>query len=226
MEQKIDFKKYIFTLLITLSIFGTVIYISNYFGEKKLSEIKNIQDKIAIDILSSETQFALLEESSCKDIRKDTGLSGELSALEEKLARTEKDRGDDQEFMSIKRYYTLLQIKDYLLMKKISEKCKTNPVSILYFYSSEEECGDCQKEGFVLTEMRDRYPLLRVYSFDYNLDVGALKTLISSNKLSGDFPILVINEKPYYGFKNIEELETIIPQTKIWKEAQKTSSKP
>lgn len=217
MEHRIDWKKYIFTLLITVAIFATAIYLSNYFGQKKIEELKGIQNQIAIDILSSETQFSLLEESSCKDI-KGNALSTELSALEEKLSSTEQDRGsDDQEVMSVKRYYTLLQIKDYLLMKKINEKCKTSPVSIIYFYSNKGDCKDCEKEGYVLTQLRQDYPDIRVYAFDYNLDVGALQTLISINKIKKEFPALIINEDVYYGFQNIEDLEKNIPQLEVWK---------
>ena len=217
-HNKIDFKKYIFTLLITAVIFATAIYISNYFGGKKLAEIKKIQDKISIDILSSETQFALLEDYSCKNIKATTTLSSELGALEEKLSITENEMGaDDEEVLAIKRYYTLLQIKDYLLMKKISEKCKTSPVFIIYFYSNKKDCPDCQKEGYVLTQMRQDYPELRVYAFDYDLDLSALQTLISINKVKSEFPALVIGENTYYGFQSIENLEKNIPQIEIWK---------
>lgn len=227
-NNQIDFKKYILVLLITGSIFGTAIYISNYLGEKKIAEIKNIQDKIAIDILSSETQFALLEDSSCQDISSNS-LSDELSALEERLSSTEKDRGDDdKDIVSIKKYYSLLQIKDYLLMKKIAEKCKTSPASIIYFYSNNGECKDCQKMGYILTKMREDYPKLRVYAFDYNLEVGALKTLINIHNIKNNMPALIINDKVYYGFQNTEDLEKKIPQIKIWKlevEKNATSSK-
>jgi hypothetical protein len=219
-NNQIDFKKYIFVFLITGAIFATAIYLSNFFGQKKIEEIKNIQDKIAVDILSSETQFSLLEDSSCKDfgVSAQGALSSELSALEEKLSLTEEQRGqDDKDIVSIKRYYTLLQIKDYLLMKKIAEKCKTAPVFILYFYSNNGDCPDCQKEGFVLTRMREEYPDLRVYAFDYNLDVSALKTLIKINKVEKNFPALIINENIYYGFKGVDDLENMIPQVKKWK---------
>ncbi len=224
-HNNIDFKKYILVLLMTGSIFATAIYISNYLGEKKIAEIKNIQDKISIDILSSETQFALLEDSSCEDIGTNS-LSDELSVLEERLSSTEKDRGDDDKtIIAVKKYYTLLQIKDYLLMKKIAEKCKTKPASIIYFYSNSGECQDCQKMGYVLTKMREDYPKLRVYAFDYNLDVGALKTLIAIHNIKNQMPALIINDKVYYGFQNVEDLEKKIPQTKIWKlESEKNAS--
>ncbi len=212
MQNSISWKKYIFSFIITAIIFATALMLSNYFSKKKLDEIKSIQDKIAIDILSSETQFSLLEESSCKDIGTGT-LSTELGSLEDKLAYTENQRGhDDAEVQSLKRYYSLLEIKDYLLMTKINEKCKNSPISIIYFYSTDDNCSDCEKEGYVLTHLRETYPDLRVYSFDYDLDLTAVKTLISINKVKKDLPALIIKENTYYGFKNIEDLEKILPE--------------
>ncbi len=212
MDKNIDYKKYLFSFLITSAIFITAIYLSNYFGQKKIEEIRNIQDKISIDILSSETQFALLEESSCEDFG--TGsLSKELSELETKLSYTENQRGaDDPEVQTLKKYYSLLEIKDYLLMNKISEKCKKTPLSIIYFYSNSENCKECEDEGYVLTRLREIYPELRVYSFDYDMDLSAIKTLISIYKVKNELPALVIKNKVHYGFKNIEDIEEIMPE--------------
>ncbi|TSC69999.1 MAG: Uncharacterized protein CEO12_622 [Parcubacteria group bacterium Gr01-1014_46] len=212
MKNNIDYRKYVFSFVITALIFATAIYLSNYFGQKKIDEIRNIQDKISIDILSSETQFSLLEQSSCKDIG--TGsLSTELSSLEAKLTYTENQRGtEDPEVQTLKRYYSLLEIKDYLLMNKISEKCKKTPLSIIYFYSNNDNCEDCEREGFVLTRLRETYPELRVYSFDYDMDLSAVKTLISINKVKNELPAIVIKGEVYYGFQSIEELEKAVPE--------------
>ena len=75
-------------------------------------------DKISLDILSSETQFSLLTESSCKSIGDNT-LSFEVGQLGSKLAYMEEKVGSDNpDFINLKTYYSLLEIKDYLLMKK------------------------------------------------------------------------------------------------------------
>lgn len=223
-HNEINWKKYTLTFIITLAIFATALYASNYFSEKRLAEVKSIQDKIAIDILSSETQFSLLEASSCKFVST-TSLSSELSSLEEKLSITEEERGaDDSEVQAVKRYYSLLQIKDYLLMKKIAEKCKTSPLSIVYFYSNTGDCPDCEKEGYVLTRIRQDYPQVRVYAFDYNLDLSALQTLISINKIENKLPALMINEDLYYGFQDVADLEENIPELKALKAALTASS--
>jgi hypothetical protein len=164
--------------------------------------------------LSSETQFSLLEESSCKDIG--TGsLSTELGTLEDKLSYTEKERGEnDAEVQTLKKYYFLLEIKDYLLMNKISQKCKKTPISIIYFYSLDDKCTDCEKEGYVLTRLREKYPDLRVYSFDYNADLSAVKTLISINKIKDEMPAIIIKDNVYYGFQSIEDIEKAVPELK------------
>src|SRR3989344_5741043 len=84
MSNNIDWKKYFIVFLITVTLFLSASYVSNYFGNQKIDQLKQIQDKISIDILSSETQFSLLSELSCKNIS-DSILSGELGELGRKL---------------------------------------------------------------------------------------------------------------------------------------------
>ncbi len=227
MHRTIDWKKYIFTFIITATIFGSSLYVANYINEKKLAELRDIQDKISIDILSSETQFALLEDSLCKDVSATT-LSSELGSLEQKLSFTEQERGaDDEEVQTLKKYYFLLEIKDLILLNKISEKCGKTPLSIIYFYSTKTECPECEKMGYVLTKLRERYPDVRIYSFDYNMDLSALQTLIKTKKIDDSTPALYIptQEKTYYGFQTIEEIEKNIPALQKLKTEKATSTR-
>src|SRR3989344_7021254 len=122
-QRSIDWKKYLIVFLLTIFLFLTANYLSNYFGNKKIEQLKSIQDKIAIDILSSETQFSLLSELSCKNIS-DSAFSGELGELGRKLEWRQTNLGATNEVSVLKKYYALLQIKDYLLTKRISERCK------------------------------------------------------------------------------------------------------
>jgi hypothetical protein len=217
--MEVNWKKYTYTFLITAIIFLTAIYISNYFNQKKINEIKDIESRISVDILASETQFSLLSELSCREISSNL-LSKELATLGDKLSYTEENRGSDNiEVLNLKKYYSLLQIKDFILMQKIKERCgassPTGRLSLIYFYSNiKNECPDCQKEGFVLTRLRQDYPELRVYAFDYNLDLSALQTLISIYNIEDNQPALLINDRVYYGFKSIDEIKEIMPALK------------
>ena len=214
-----EWKKYAYTFLITAAIFITAILASNYFSQKKITEIKDIESQISIDISASETQFSLLSELPCREISSSL-LSKELATLGDKLSYMEENRGsDDSEVLSLKKYYSLLQIKDFLLLQKIKDRCGSNSTNsglfIMYFYSNKGDCGDCQKEGFVLTKLRQDYPDLRVYSFDYNLDLSALETLISIYNIDKRLPVILINEKAYYGFKSVDDIKNILPALKV-----------
>src|SRR5436190_7816454 len=96
MNNNIDWKKYLIVFLITITLFLSAGYLSNYFGNRKIDQLKSIQDKIAVDILSSETQFSLLSELSCKNIS-DSVLSGELSELGSKLEWSQNNLGATEE---------------------------------------------------------------------------------------------------------------------------------
>jgi hypothetical protein len=199
--------KYVITLLITVALFGTAFTLSNYFNNKKTQSIERTADQISIELLSSETQFDILKESSCDQLST-TVLTEELGSLGSQLNYMEGQLGsNNSEVLRLKKYYSILQIKDYLLAKQYSAKCKTTPISILYFYSN--DCDACTKEGYVLTYMRDNYPDLRVYSFDSKLDLTAVQTLVTVNKIN-EMPALVINDKTYNGFMETEELEKIV----------------
>ncbi|MBI2065793.1 MAG: thioredoxin family protein [Candidatus Zambryskibacteria bacterium] len=207
----IDSRKYLFAFLITAVIFGTAIFASSVLTDKKLKDVRAIENRVALDILSSETQFALLEETSCRDIGPGF-LSKELGSIGEKLSYAESQSGFNTEDLEyLKRSYFLLEIKDYLLMKRLTEKCGIEPTFILYFYSTKDVCEDCARMGYVLTALRDKYPDLRVYSFDYHFDVDAINTLISIYKIKSNLPAFIINKENYYGFHSVEDLEEQVP---------------
>ena len=218
--REINWTKYILAFATTAAIFFSAIFLSNYFSGKKIDELKFIEDKIAMDILASETQFALLKESSCRDIDNSV-LSKELNSFSKRLSYMEGSFGiDNPQVVRLKKYYSLLQIKDYLLLKKVGEKCNFPPVFILYFYSNKGDCSDCEKTGYVLTHLRKAYPQLKIYSFDYNLDISTVKTLIDVYGIEDNLPAIVMNRKTHYGFKVLEEMEELLPELKNIEESE------
>jgi len=210
-EQPNDWKKYLIVFLITLFIFATAFYLSNNLNNKKLEEIRRIEDTIAIDILSLETQFDLFEQLSCENIT-DSILSKELGELATRIEYGEKNFDSlSKELVGLKKYYSLLQIKDFLLMQKVRDRCDLNIESIIYFYGK-EDCNDCRKQGYVLTDIRRDYPEIRVYSFDYYLELSAIEAIKSIYKIDENLPALIINGKTYQGFKDREQIEEIMPE--------------
>ena len=216
---------YVVALLITAAIFATALFASDYFNNRRMAEIQATQSSISVDILSLETQFDLLAEHSCRDISENSVLSKEIQPVGQRLAYLETQSNVDQtQLTELKRYYSLLEIKDYLLMQQVTAKCGLKPVFILYFYSNKGDCEDCEEQGYALTGLSERYPQLRVYSFDYNLGLSALQTLIDIHDVKNSPPALIINRKTYYGLHTMSDIQKILPQLATLKVATSTAT--
>jgi hypothetical protein len=186
-------------------------------GQKKLDDVRAVENQLSLDILSSETQTSLLEETACSDVNNNY-LSGQLAELSDKLSYAASQSSmNNADVENLKESYALLEIKDYLLMKKITAKCGNHSTFILYFYASPDKCPDCEKTGFVLDALRQKYPTVRTYSFDYNMNQVAVKTLISIYHVDDNLPALIVNGDPYYGYQSLNDLENTVPILKYLK---------
>lgn len=216
---------YLVAFLITALIFATALYVSNYFNEERVADIQSTENDVSTQILSTETQFDLLQEHSCSDVTDADLAPSEMTSLGSELDYLEAQGGNQAEIDRLKSTYSLLEIKDYLAVQQLAQKCSLKPVFILYFYSNNGDCTTaCEEQGDVLTALSQQYPMLRVYSFDYNLQVGALQTLISIDHVQNNPPALVINGKTYYGFQSMQDIQKILPQLKTLQMASSTSS--
>ncbi len=210
----------ILSLLITAALIGTVVYTINYLNQQRVAELGAIESRLSTDTLSIETQYSLLADAPCSDFTQgssteDTLLSQEVSDLGDKLAFAEEKLGaTDPQVIQLKDQYTLLEIRDYLLTEQLSKTCNLTPTIVLYFYSNTGECKqECDRASYALSYLHQTYPKLRVYSFDYNLNLAALKTLESIEKINPQFPAFVINHKSYYGFTSLSDFEKNLPSS-------------
>ena len=201
---------------ITLALIATVAYAVRYLNEQRVADLTAIEDQISIDTLSLDTQFSLLEAAPCANAASSTDLTGALADLGDRLAYAEGQLGSENaQVLRLKEQYSLLEIRDYLVTKQLAAACGTHPVTVLYFYSNAGDCADCAKAGYALSYLRDTYPKLRVYSFDYNLSLGALSTLISLDHVKNTLPAFVINGKTSYGFTDLATLEKQFPKAAL-----------
>lgn len=211
-KKQIKVGKYLLVFLLTGLVFSLGFWLSHDLNQLKLSQIESLRQDLQLDVLSAETQFSLLSANVCQHIDS-SALTEELYFIGQRLDYTEGALGSDNpEVIRLKKQYSLLEIKQWQLTKEAQEKCGAQLIPILYFYSNQKNCPSCGQQGYVLTYLRDKYPFLRVYSFDYNLDLSALQTLKSLYSLEKELPIVIVGDQPYYGFRNREEIEKILPE--------------
>ncbi len=211
-QQEVTSKKFIAVFFITLGIFAVAFLASNYFYSLRTAAIKDVESGINRQIVETEIQYQLLADAACDDPSATTAQINQMNDLARKLDDMEQQRGtNDPEVIKLKKDYSLLMIKDYLLLRERQRQCGEVYSTIIFFYSNTGTCTDCIKMGHVLTQMREQYDRLHIYAFDYNLGLSSIETLKSIYRTHEDPPILIINRKAYYGFKTQKEVEDLIP---------------
>ncbi len=209
--MNINWRKYAVSFIFTAAIVITALLISSWIDSRRVDELRNIQDSISINLLSADMQFNLLKDAACGDLF-NSAIGEELGNLSDKLSYMESiGKGGDPSVVTLKKYYSLLEIRDYLLSNSAASKCPKRPITILYFYRS--DCPDCDRQGQVLTYLRQHHAdILRVYSFDHGLDVSAVRTLANIYKVASPFPAVVIKGKTLNGFHSIEDIQKLLPE--------------
>lgn len=205
----LDWRKYGLVFLISAAIFTLALLASDRLYRARLSEVESIERRITLNLLSSEVQFALLSGSASCTTGASPILAGEMNSLASRLEFMEEERGtDDPEVATLKAQYSLLEIKDILLVRELVERCAAKTHTIVYFYSnSNGVCEDCERQGYVLSALRHDHPDLKVYSFDYDLDLGAVQTLKQIYGVREALPALVIDGKTVFGFHDQVRVE-------------------
>ena len=211
-DKKINSQKYLLVLLFTILIFSSGFFLNNQLNKKRMVDIGSLQQDLRIDILSLETQFAILEQAPCENLNEST-LTKELYTISQKLTSVGNDVGADHpDYLQLKKYYSILEIKHWLLLETAAKQCEIPLAFVIYFYTDKKVCPKCEDQGYILTHFRKKYPFLRVYSFDYDLDLAALSTLKSIYSLKKELPIIVINNEVHYGYKSKQDLEQTLEE--------------
>jgi len=214
-----SFYHYAIVFFVTLGLFILAFFLSDKASNARISQIQEIQDKISLDILSIETRYALLGNSSCDHVVSNENFERELNEELNNLARRvkfmESDLGPENlNLLAIKQQYNLLQIKDYLLRQELNERCGEEVVSLLYFH--EQLCRDCRRQTVVLDEIGARYPEIRIYWLDRDLQTPAMQTLISIFDIP-ESPSIMVNDTVHTGLFSLTDVEKMLPNMLVEK---------
>jgi hypothetical protein len=209
--NNLQYRRYIVAFILTALIFFTGFLTSQMLTVKKLENLKNVEDTISLKLLSSETEYDLLKEVSCEN-RNSNFLTTEINDLAHQLEILEEQNIDKTKIEDVKKRYSLLLVKDYLLSKRINESCGFKSTFVIYFYQNKDICPDCVKAGIALDSLRNEYDKLKVYAFDYDLDLPIIKAMASVYGVEKNLPALVVNKKTYYKLNTVDDIKKLLPK--------------
>lgn len=206
-KTNMEFNKYVATFAIATLLLIIGIIIGNYLSNQKISTIKDMENNIQLDILSLEIQGLLFEQNPC--LTSLSSISDKLSETSDKISYMEDQLGkQNSQVINLKKYYSLLEIKHYLLMEKRKEECSADYDLIIFFYSnSKEKISESEKQGYVLDSLMQEYgsEKLKIYSIDLDLDLPIIKDIAKFYNVQ-EVPSIILNGKTMAGFHGKEEL--------------------
>jgi len=208
-RREISKTKYLAVFATTTLIFVIGVFIGHEVTIMKLNTIDDLEQNMKVDTMAIELQYLLIAEDPCSYINA-TPLTEELYGIGTKLDYMENQLGESNpSVLRIKEYYSLLEVRHWLYMKKVNKECNKNSALILYFYSNEGDCPTCKEQGFVLNYLHTKYPSMNIYSFDTNIKDIALDTIKQDYGIKKETPILIINDKVYVGFMSSKDIEKL-----------------
>jgi len=218
-------------LLLIASITTIVLYfmgiLTGYFVQVKIlsrtqEELKKVQEefyeyKQNLENIQLEQLYLTTHqgELSCKILvstidEMHNNLAYFWSKLPSKLEVYEKYSEIQPEYIKIKRDYTLLSIRTWLLSLDVREKCGEEIIPALYFYS--RDCDSCIDQSYVLDNLKKENPNFSAFIVDFNLDEPIVKIIKNVYNVK-EVPSFIINDKLYSGYQSLEQMKKIISRT-------------
>ncbi|MFA6035983.1 MAG: hypothetical protein WC759_03425 [Candidatus Micrarchaeia archaeon] len=212
--RQIRWGTYLVAFVISVLLFTTGILIGTQLVQTVNAGLENDLQSLRSRTAELELLMLLKEDNSTELCGFYQGQLQEFdvqtTAFGQKLDILEKNRGrGDEAVLELKREYMLMEVRDFLLVKKINEGCPQKIDTMLYFYSN-TNCPDCERQGEIGPPLKQEKPDLMIYAFDADLQVSVVNALMHLYSVK-EYPALVVNGKTLEGYRSKEEVKNYLP---------------
>jgi len=199
-------KSFAFFLIFFALVFSAG-FLTGYFLDRSsivytASEITNLKNEV--ENMQIQEMFLSGESVDCSLMFSAMGkTSYDLYDLVARLRQTSPESPD---FAAAKRQADLLSLKAWLIARRIQDKCSTEIVPVLFFYS--DNCRKCKEQNSVLQAMKAEHNQTLVYAVDYDSDETAIALVKAAYNITAA-PAIIIGHN-VYGEAGYREIEGII----------------
>lgn len=204
---------YIVAAFITLAIFLLGMFLGMVVETKRASYMSSIAEQQKLDLGSLQLQYQYIEqlgqEKNCPAVSATfEKYASNLASSQERLEKYQQDANiDQQEFLALKQEYTQSELSFWLLAKQTKQTCSRDVASILYFYSNNENCGQCSNQAFILSYLKQVFKdKLLVFSIDASLDIEPMVSILKNTYNITNYPTLIIENKKFEGLTSKEDI--------------------
>ena len=199
--------RYLLAGFITLLIFLLGMLLGLVVEGKRVDYIQTQSKSQNLDFVSLQLQYQLISELSQE--RNCPAVSAafndflkELGKTEERLIEYDKEATINKEdFALLKQEYVQAEVNYWMLAKRTKDVCKSDFVTLLYFYAPSEICKECDNQGFVLTYLKDKLKdKLLIFSFDSSFTNEQIIGMLTKTYNITAYPTLILENETVSGF--------------------------
>ncbi|MBD3319299.1 hypothetical protein GF342_05315 [Candidatus Woesearchaeota archaeon] len=210
-------ERYVMAGIITVIIFLLGFSIGLVVESKRIDFVQDELREQKIEYSSSQLQYNFLNTLETKDTCPALFESyyNSLLQLDKTRERLEMYIQDntisDGSFSLLKREYTLEQIRYWMLSRQAKEVCDEHFVTLLYFYSDEDSCPQCNDQQTVLLYYKKLLgDKLLIFSFDSQFKEEPMIDVLRSRYSVSTYPTIVIEDETISNYSDMEQLKTLL----------------
>jgi thiol-disulfide isomerase/thioredoxin len=213
-------RRYVFAFIITAAIFFLGFFFGFLMDIKRVDYFTTINQVNQMNIRSLQLQNDLVKsgfaDNQCSAFR--FMFDKAIIELENNRERLElynqQSKVGKSDFDILKREYLLSQINFYQISKNLKDSCpkQSDFVTIIYLYSDNKNCPDCDKQASVLNffklELKEN---LLIFALDEQFDdQEPIITLIKEAYNINEYPALIIDDKLFLNYTEQKTLAEIL----------------
>jgi hypothetical protein len=213
-------RRYLFAFIIASALFFLGFFFGFLIDLKRVDYFDQLNSAQELNIRSLQLQYELLKgdavNNSCGAFQ--FLFNKYITELENNRERldsySKQSEVKTENFDTLKRQYVLSQINFWAIARNFKKACYNSSdfVTILYFFSNNQVCPDCDNQAIVLnyykSALKDN---LLIFSFDDQFSqTEPLISMLEGVYDVKSYPTLVINNKAYSGLIGKENLSVIL----------------
>jgi hypothetical protein len=213
MVRAFNRRRYVLAGIITLIIFFLGLSLGLIIDSKRINFMQDEGKSQKLDFNSLQLQYQFIDqlsqEQNCNATMKSfDSMIRDLENTRERLETyNQNSKINKDEYQLLRREYTLSQLQYWLFATKAKVKCPTDLATVLYFYSTEEECPSCDEQAFVLDYLKRIFKdKLLIFALDSKMTEEPMIKLLMNSYGVTSFPGIVVEDKVYNGFVDKEQI--------------------
>lgn len=206
-------KAYVFAAVLSLILYSIGIITGIFIQKQSQNSVEDKLEQIQRSIENTQLEYlyisSLGDKISCDSLKTLVDeTTKNVWIIGDELVRIE-DSNMNQKFIELKKEYSLLSIRAWILNNYFKVKCNSDDKIILYFYSI--PCEQCITQGKILDDLRENElkGKLKVFVLDINVDEPMVDLVKKTYNISNT-PSLVVENKTIYGLAEKNQILSLI----------------